>query len=69
MAKFGPAVCAALVTSAARLEITVFDVLSYLAAAMSPSEILADFPHLEAADIEASLAYAGEREQRSLLAS
>ena len=51
------------------LRITVFDVLSYLAAGMSPSEILADFPDLEAADIEASLAYAAEREQRSLLAS
>jgi len=51
------------------LRITVFDVLSYLAAGMSPSEILSDFPDLEAADIEASLAYAAEREQRSLLAS
>ncbi len=51
------------------LRITVYDVLSYLASGMTPAEILADFPDLEQADIQAALAYAAEREQRSLLAS
>lgn len=51
------------------LRITVYDVLSYLAAGMTTDEILADFPDLEAADIRAALAFAAEREQRSLQAS
>jgi uncharacterized protein (DUF433 family) len=51
------------------LRITVYDVLSYLASGMTPAEILADFPDLEQDDIHAALAYAAEREQRSLLAS
>ncbi|CAN5509855.1 DUF433 domain-containing protein [soil metagenome] len=49
------------------MRITVFDVLSYLAAGMSQAEILDDFPYLEAADIQASLAFAAEREQRSMV--
>lgn len=40
------------------LRITVFDVLSYLAADMSIDEILSDFPMLEREDILACLAYA-----------
>jgi uncharacterized protein (DUF433 family) len=51
------------------LRITVYDVLSYLAAGMTAEEILLDFPDLEPEDIRAALAYAAEREQRSLLAS
>ena len=46
------------------LRITVYDVLEYLAAGMTEEEILADFPDLERADIQASLAFAAERERR-----
>ena len=42
--------------------ITVFDVLSYLAAGMSTIEVLADFPDLQREDIQACLAYAAVRE-------
>ena len=40
------------------LRITVYDVLSYLAAGMSTDEILADFPDLERDDIWAVLVFA-----------
>jgi len=50
------------------MRITVYDVLSYLAAGMSAAEILDDFPYLTAEDIQACLAYAAERE-RSMLVS
>ena len=40
------------------MRITVFDVLSYLAAGMTNQEILDDFPYLTAEDIRACLAYA-----------
>ena len=50
------------------MRITVFDVLSYLAAGMTADEILADFPYLTAEDIQACLAFAAERE-RSMLVS
>lgn len=43
--------------------ITVFDVLSWLAAGMSHAEILMDFPQLNEDDIRACLAFAAEREQ------
>ena len=43
--------------------ITVYDVLSYLAAGMSFDEILDDFPYLTREDIQACLAYAAERER------
>ena len=46
------------------LRITVYDVLEYLAVGMTEEEILADFPDLERADIQASLAFAAERERR-----
>ena len=49
------------------LRITVYDVLSYLAAGMTPEELLADFPALEAADIRACLSYAADREHRLLV--
>lgn len=45
------------------LRITVYDVLSYLAASMSPDEIITDFPDLTHADILACLAFAAERER------
>ncbi len=49
------------------MRITVFDVLSYLAAGMTNQEILDDFPYLTAEDIRACLAYAAERERRTLV--
>ncbi len=51
------------------MRITVYDILSYLAAAMTPQQILADFPYLTADDIQACLAYAAERERQMTLAS
>jgi uncharacterized protein (DUF433 family) len=50
------------------MRITVFDVLSYLAAGMTQAEILDDFPYLTAEDIQACLAFAAERERRMLVA-
>ena len=47
---------------------TVFDVLSYLAAGMTAAEILDDFPYLTAEDIQACLAFAAERERSMLVA-
>ena len=40
------------------MRITVYDVLSYLAAGMTTKEILEDFPELTREDILACLAYA-----------
>ena len=51
------------------MRITVYDVLSYLAAGMSQDEILADFPYLTADDIRACLSYAAEREQQMVRVS
>jgi len=45
------------------LRITVYDVLSYLAAGMSEDQILEDFPALERDDIRACLAFAADRER------
>lgn len=45
------------------MRITVYDVLSYLAAGMSISEILHDFPELTQEDILACLAYAADAEK------
>jgi len=45
------------------MRITVYDVLSYLAAGMTAAEILADFPYLTPEDIQACLAFAAERER------
>ncbi len=50
------------------MRITVYDVLSYLAAGMIAQDILDDFPYLTAADIQACLAFAAERERRMLVA-
>ena len=46
------------------MRITVYDVLEYLAAGMTPEQILADFPDLEAQDISAVLAFAADRERK-----
>src|SRR5207253_6593295 len=49
------------------MRITVYDVLSYLAAGMSHQEILDDLPDLTEEDIRASLSYAADRERRMLV--
>jgi uncharacterized protein (DUF433 family) len=46
--------------------ITVGDVLSYLAAGMTAEQIVAEFSQLTREDIRACLAYAAERERRSV---
>ncbi len=51
------------------MRISVYDVLSYLAAGMSEEEILRDFPYLTREDIRACLAYAADREQAKLSVS
>jgi uncharacterized protein (DUF433 family) len=51
------------------LRITVYDVLSYLAAGMTPEEIVADFPNLTRDDILACLMFAAERERQTLVAA
>jgi uncharacterized protein (DUF433 family) len=49
------------------MRITVYDVLEYLASGMTQQEVLADFPYLTEEDIRASLAYAADREKRSMI--
>lgn len=49
------------------MRITVYDVLSYLAAGMSIPEILHDFPYLTQEDILACLSYAAEREHQTMV--
>ena len=46
--------------------ITVGDVLGYLAGGMVEAQLLAEFPQLTADDVRACLAYAAERERRTL---
>ena len=46
------------------LRMTVYDVLEYMASGMTESEILADFPDLNALDIRACLAFAADRERK-----
>jgi len=46
------------------LRMTVYDVLEYLAAGMTPKEILDDFPNLTDEDIRACLAFAAEMGKR-----
>ena len=46
------------------LRITVYEVLDYLASGMTEAEILSDFPDLTREDIQASLAFAADRERR-----
>ncbi|MEL6777101.1 MAG: DUF433 domain-containing protein [Cyanobacteria bacterium J06597_16] len=48
------------------MRITVYDVLSYLAAGMTQAEILSDFPYLTQQDILACLSYAADREQKMI---
>lgn len=51
------------------LRITVYDVLDYLAAGMTPEQIVADFDYLTAEDIRACLAYAADRERHQRVRS
>lgn len=50
------------------MRMTVGDVLSYLAAGMTVSQVLDDFPYLTMEDIQACFAYAAERERNTLVA-
>jgi uncharacterized protein (DUF433 family) len=50
------------------MRITVYDVLSYLAAGMTSEEILEDSPYLTQEDIRACLSYAAERERQMIVA-
>lgn len=50
------------------LRISVYDVLSYLAAGMTVAEVLDDFPYLTPDDIQACFAFAAERERTMLVA-
>ena len=49
--------------------ITVSDILEYLASGMSADEIIADFPDLTHEDILATLAFAAQREPKTILGS
>jgi uncharacterized protein (DUF433 family) len=49
------------------MRITVYDVLDYLASGMTQKEILDDFPYLTAADIQACLQYAADREKSQMV--
>lgn len=49
------------------MRISVYDILSYLAAGDSIEDILENFPMLTKEDILASLAYAADLEKRTLI--
>jgi uncharacterized protein (DUF433 family) len=51
------------------MRITVYDVLSYLAAGMTVAEMLDDFPYLSEDDLRACFAFAAERERSMQVAS
>ena len=48
------------------MRITVYDILSYLAAGMTTEEILDDFPYLTREDILAALSFVAQREGATL---
>lgn len=50
------------------MRITVYGVLSYLAAGMTVDEVLSDFSYLTPEDIQACFAFAAERERSMQLA-
>ena len=49
-----------------RMRITVYDVLDMLAQGISTTEIIEDFPELEAEDITACLLFAADREHNTI---
>jgi uncharacterized protein (DUF433 family) len=51
------------------LRITVFDVLGWYASGMSAEEIIKDYPELNQEDLQATLAYAADREHKIKIAS
>ena len=51
------------------MRITVYDVLGWLASGMSQEEILADYPELTVGDIQASLAFAADRDHHLIAAT
>lgn len=50
------------------MRITVYDMLSYLAAGMTPEQIVSDFPYLTQDDIQACLSYAADRVRQTRIA-
>ena len=50
------------------MRITVYDVLSYLAAGTSEQQLLEEFPYLTHEDVLACLSFAADREQHTLYA-
>ena len=50
------------------MRITVYDILSYLAAGMTVAEVLDDFPYLAPEDVQACFAFAAERERSMRMA-
>lgn len=50
------------------MRITVYDVLSYLAAGMTVAEVLDDFPYLTQEDIQDCFAFAAESERSMRIA-
>jgi uncharacterized protein (DUF433 family) len=51
------------------MRIAVADILGWLAAGQTHQDILSDFPELTEDDIRATLAYAADRERRSITVS
>ncbi len=49
--------------------ITVYDVLGWLAAGMTSTQIIKDFPELNVLKIRACLAYAAQRERKAKIAA
>jgi len=48
------------------MRITVYDVLSYLAAGSSAEQVLEEFPYLTKEDVLACLSFAADREKTSV---
>ncbi|MDB2346835.1 DUF433 domain-containing protein [Verrucomicrobiales bacterium] len=51
------------------MRITVYDILGWLAAGMTISEIVSDFPELTGEDIQAALAFAADRDHHLIAGS
>ena len=51
------------------MRITVYDILGWLAAGMTISEIVSDFPELTGGDIQAALAFAADRDHHLIAGS
>ncbi len=51
------------------MRIAVADVLGWLAAGMTPEQVIDEYPELTDADIRACLTYAADRERRVVVAA